>query len=134
MKKMHGSLLKLKKVDPEAVGKPLASLFGYSTHELVDVTLSQSITVQRAHLKELAAGLGIDLQILDYDARCMLDSAIESVRDMKPENEVERTLMYNFVTINNLSREAALDARAFSANSAIREKAGRLFLQTASTF
>lgn len=119
-----------KEVDPEAELGPLTTLFGYSSEDLVDITLSKTITVQRARLKELAAGLGIDLPSQDYEERCKLDSAIEAVRDMKPTNELERNLAYNFVAINSMSRDAALQAHEKRTTDPTgSDKAAQLFLK-----
>ncbi|SHK58305.1 hypothetical protein SAMN05444000_1426 [Shimia gijangensis] len=124
-------LANTREANPEAEPQPLDTLFGYATEDLADVTLSQSISVQRARFQELAAGLGIRLkrQPPDYDERCMLDSAIEAVRDLKPTNELERNLAYNFVAINKMARDAALRAQSGDIDPVSSDKAAQLFLK-----
>ena len=103
---------------------PLSSkevAFGFTSEELVDVTLSEEPQTQMVRISQLAVMLGFhDIALEPFD-KCELEAAMVSVRGLGPKDEIERMHAYQIVAMNKSMGLLMHDVSASSKDPKKRE-------------
>ncbi|MEL6572993.1 MAG: hypothetical protein AAFQ64_15115 [Pseudomonadota bacterium] len=97
--------------------------FDLTQSQLKDVTLSDDTRVQSVRIRELAHAIGLDQFKLDTNEKTQLHAAIAAVRDLKPQDEQERTIAYLLVAMNHAAGYALHNVNDKESHSLLRNQA-----------